>query len=310
MKIQILSDLHLELYDREIQKDFFPSINPSVDVVVLAGDIDHGDYSLINAEKISQKFGCYVVWVPGNHEFYGLDYNKQMQRYKKTKENNNLTVGMLLGMGFDGADESDCIVTYKDARFVGGVFWTDFALYSGSNRLPTISKAMEVSGNELKDFYSISFNDEVFTPKISAKIHFETKAAVEKILKENFSGSTVGVSHHGLSPQSIDMRYRPGERNLNSVSILPHENNAWLTNPAFVSNCEDLISLADIWIHGHNHSSTDITIKGTRLIANPRGYCYNKNAREKEFENDSFNPDFVIDLELIKSLQVNKKMRI
>lgn len=75
MKIQILSDLHLELH-RDRGKSFIDSMDPTdVDVLVLPGDIT----SLANPERsvkhlsaIAEKYK-HVVYVPGNHECWGLD---------------------------------------------------------------------------------------------------------------------------------------------------------------------------------------------------------------------------------------------
>jgi calcineurin-like phosphoesterase family protein len=42
-------------------------------------------------------------------------------------------------------------------------------------------------------------------------------------------------------------------------------------NPAFVSNLEHLMGRAQLWIHGHTHRAFDYTVRGTRVVCNPRG---------------------------------------
>lgn len=74
MRIKLLSDLHLEFYDHEDACDFVESVpNQNVDVLVLAGDI-----CLVSNEReckeYMQRFTDRfreVIWVAGNHEFYG-----------------------------------------------------------------------------------------------------------------------------------------------------------------------------------------------------------------------------------------------
>ncbi len=67
MKIQILSDLHLEmLIDRSKAK----IEETDADVVVLAGDIGDADWVVEWAGQQAQRMGKPVVFVPGNHEYY------------------------------------------------------------------------------------------------------------------------------------------------------------------------------------------------------------------------------------------------
>lgn len=62
MKIRILSDLHLEFQQWSPPK-------AAADIIVLAGDIDLGIHGV---EWGRQSFpSSPVVYVPGNHEFYG-----------------------------------------------------------------------------------------------------------------------------------------------------------------------------------------------------------------------------------------------
>ena len=73
MKIQILSDLHIEFQDYTYQKC-------DADVVVLAGDIHTKDKGIKWAiENIVDKP---VIYVLGNHEFYGRSYPKFINEAK------------------------------------------------------------------------------------------------------------------------------------------------------------------------------------------------------------------------------------
>jgi predicted phosphodiesterase len=63
MKIQLLSDLHLE------SENFVPAPAPGAELLVLAGDIDARWHAL-------EGFAGWpvpVIYVPGNHEFDGRD---------------------------------------------------------------------------------------------------------------------------------------------------------------------------------------------------------------------------------------------
>lgn len=64
MNLYVLSDLHTEFADFDL-----PETN--ADVVVLAGDIGVGTGGLDWIRK--QRLHKPVIYVPGNHEFYGRD---------------------------------------------------------------------------------------------------------------------------------------------------------------------------------------------------------------------------------------------
>ena len=69
MRLRILSDLHLEFHDWTP-----PTVD--ADAVVLAGDIDVGVDGLTWAR---QNFASLpVVYVPGNHEFYGKRWERAL----------------------------------------------------------------------------------------------------------------------------------------------------------------------------------------------------------------------------------------
>lgn len=95
------------------------------------------------------------------------------------------------------------------------------------------------------------------------------------------------VSHHGPHLLSVHPRYA-GDA----------------TNAAFVSDTlDDLLSKANLWVHGHVHDSFDYTVRGCRIVANPCGYAQNRNragkASELLFENPVFQWACVIDVSLL-----------
>jgi len=45
-------------------------------------------------------------------------------------------------------------------------------------------------------------------------------------------------------------------------------------NPYFTVDMEQYMGWEGLWLYGHTHSSCDMMIGDTRLVANPRGYGY------------------------------------
>lgn len=92
MRLRILSDLHFEFH-RDAGAEFVRSLDPSgIDVLVLAGDIAVG-FGIPEALRLlcSRFRGAAVVYVHGNHEFYGTQRERVLELTEQAlKENPNL----------------------------------------------------------------------------------------------------------------------------------------------------------------------------------------------------------------------------
>ena len=92
MNLQLLSDLHLEAHP-----DFGPVSAPGADLLVLAGDIGSYQSGSSLAARGDPDFGLArfsprlgwpvpVLFVPGNHEYDGMDFDETHSRLRSTCE--------------------------------------------------------------------------------------------------------------------------------------------------------------------------------------------------------------------------------
>ncbi len=72
MRIHLLSDLHNEF-------DLFEPEVRDADVVILAGDIN---VKTRGVEWAKNTFTCPVLYVPGNHEFYGGHLTRTLEKMR------------------------------------------------------------------------------------------------------------------------------------------------------------------------------------------------------------------------------------
>jgi hypothetical protein len=162
-------------------------------------------------------------------------------------------------------------------RFLGSTLWTDFELFGpGEQR----SAAMDLAQRLVRDFSRIRIEDAseaLFTPEHSAMLFRQHAAWLSDRLAAPHDGPTVVVTHHPPSSLSIHPRFAGS-----------------LLNACFISEARHLLDAkrASLWIHGHTHDSFDYRINGTRVVCNPRGY-----ARDGVNENQSFDPDLVVEVE-------------
>ena len=234
MRIRILSDLHLEFQQWSPPK-------ADADVIVLAGDSDVGSHGV---EWGRRNFpSSPIVYVPGNHEFYGGHMGDL--REELFLQANRFEVDVL-----DGRQ-----MVIGGVRFLGATLWTDFAL-QGIDR-GSIDRAMADAHYGMNDFRLIRYAEgRMFRPADARAIHLEQVLWLRTKLAEEFVGSTVVVTHHLPHRQSIHSKYEGSE-----------------LNPSFASDLGDLMGPSvSLWIHGHTHESFDYVVNGTRVVCNPRGY--------------------------------------
>lgn len=180
MKIQIVSDLHIEMAD-------FVLPDTDADVVVLAGDIGVGLGGLAWIEE--QCINKPVIYVPGNHEFYEHDLG--LLDLLKSEAPPNVQILNDEWIDIDGV------------RFVGSILWTDFLLFGEADKYFVIQEAKK----NMADFYLIKNEDRRFTPEDSIALHEQSRAWLAFVLGEPYTGKTVVVTHHAPSSASVHPRF-------------------------------------------------------------------------------------------------------
>ena len=147
VKIQLLSDLHLEVHPH-----FVPTPALGADLLVLAGDV--GSYqpgSLLKDDdfglgRFSPKHGwpTPVLYVPGNHEYDGLDFDATHARLRQTCERLGIT-----WLEREVVTLQQLTGAAPAVRFVGTTLWTDFDALGPSSVLSATSSASTTSANAL-----------------------------------------------------------------------------------------------------------------------------------------------------------------
>ena len=252
MRLRVLSDLHLS----QGTLDLPPA---KADVVVLAGDIARPKEALAWARGLRMP----VVYVPGNHEFYGSSFGATVRAMRE------------LAAGSDVHVLDDDTLVLDGVRFLGSTLWTDFMLFGTEGRAMAVDAAQAF----MRDFSRIRLDDTsdaVFTPADCARRFARHAGWLGERLDIAHDGPTVVVTHHAPSTRSIHPRFAGSP-----------------INACFVSDAEHLLGEPRVqaWTHGHTHDSFDYRVGGTRVVCNPRGY-----AKDGAIENARFDPDFIVEV--------------
>jgi len=245
MKVLTLSDLHNEIY--RTKKLPVPDIemDPEVELLIFAGDIDTGVNGIRWAIEQSNRLGVPAVYVPGNHEFYGKNYHSTLRKMEEETEDSNVTL------------LSDKAVVINGVQVIGTTLWTDFELHSRDNREYSMREAGRIMNDYARIRMDVRGTYSRLKPLDTARLHSKAMKFMESVLDEEFDGQRLVVTHHAPSIESIEA----------------HEKEA-LISAAYASDLSSTMRLYDIdlWVHGHTHHKVSYDAEGTWVYSNPRGY--------------------------------------
>ncbi|CAG1018673.1 hypothetical protein BURC_03478 [Burkholderiaceae bacterium] len=238
MRLQVVSDLHLET------EVFQPQPAPGAELLVLAGDIDSTWAGL----ELFRGWPVPVVFVAGNHEFDGREMTEAWPALRERCQE----------LGFTLLERERTVVSGADGRrirFVGTTRWCDFNLFGDAQSERVLRAAgyfMRVQRSTLDGL-----------PFDAAAVRIEALACrrwlADELATSGDWDATVAITHFGPSFLSADPRYgsQPG-------------------TASFCNADDDLLPLAQLWIHGHLHCRHDYRVRHdageTRVVCNARGH--------------------------------------
>jgi predicted phosphodiesterase len=286
VNIQLLSDLHLESHPH-----FSAQPLAGADVLVLAGDI--GSYQLnsdltrlavpdfglarFSPRPVHEGGAAWptpVIFVPGNHEYDGLEFDEAHQRLRQACER----------WGLIWLEQESVVL--QGVRFVGCTLWSDFDALSSAagtaanaaagatpgalaEQLKARDKAFRAANFYLRKNHSLQGGAPMLAEQVREQA-LKSQRWLRQALATGFDGPTVAVTHFAPSLLSADPRYglTPG-------------------TAGFCNALDDLLPAAQLWLHGHLHCPQDYVSRGCRVVANPLGY-----ARKGEQKN--YRPELLI----------------
>ncbi len=229
-----MSDLHFEFGNNpEWIFSTLPDVEWLGDVIILAGDIHSGAKGVFEILKAFAQRYRHVVYITGNHEYYG-----------STIESFNSQLKDLLAPYNNIYFLNNESIKIKDVTFIGSTLWTNFRNY-------------ELAKHSAKSMISDFRHIKGFSPDRAVKLYEEAKEFIEYAY-ENIPGKKVIITHFLPAIDCISPKYR-------NEGLL----NYYFANDLgdYIKELRDVI-----WCFGHTHDSIDFKINDTRLLCNPYGY--------------------------------------
>jgi predicted phosphodiesterase len=257
MKLQLLSDLHLEA------DPLFRAVpTPGADLLVLAGDIGsyqirrdgstmaEPDWGLRRFSPLPQYAGwpVPVLYVPGNHEYDALDMDSAHTGLRAACDR----------LGIRWLERETALI--DGVRFVGTTLWSDYDALAPAAATLTERLRLREKAFRAANFYLNKMGGQrggvLFDAAAMRGLALECQAWLRAELARDHPGQTVVVTHFAPTMHSADPRYglSPG-------------------TAGFCNALDELLPLADLWLHGHLHCPTDVRVGRCRIVANPLGYA-------------------------------------
>ena len=250
MLVKLYSDLHL------YYSNPFRYIDHGEHVCILAGDISEGMNGVNWAIKNIPSH-IRVLYVPGNHEYYGHNYTLLNNKFiKHNRLNTHVTVLM-----------EDVFTTDQwDVEFVGTTLWCDFNLY---NNQP-LHQEMWRTG--LNDSVYITDRGKRITADHFKRWNKKSLKFLRRVAETPTDKTRVLITHY-CPDLSVAARYRGDPLTPGFATKIP----------------QDIHEKFKFHFHGHTHASMDYEYQyGTIVKCNPRGYG---------MENvGAFNEELVLDI--------------
>lgn len=240
MKIQYMSDLHMEFADnsRYLKNNELPVTG---DILVLAGDTFYLNNTIAPLSRFWKWASAnyrQVLLVPGNHEYYqGCDVMSNGLQWRWMFKDN---VGYYQNQ----------VVSIDDTDFILSTLWS---------HVPPQKEFFVSRG--LNDFYQTFYDGKRLTVENYNLMHQFCLDFIKKKVAESTANHIVVVTHH-----------------LPTTKVVAAQHLCSDLNSAFATELGNYIadSRIDVWIYGHSHTNIDTVIGNTRIVSNQLGYVFHK----------------------------------
>mgnify|MGYP006266748855 CR=1 FL=1 len=276
MRVAVISDLHLDFADltlpggevlvisgdameaKNLKKDMY---NPNMVLLEHERKDRRPDRFYRFFEEETRKYQ-HVIYVMGNHEHYGFQYQKT---YAQLLANLPDNVHLLENETYD----------IEDVTFVGCTLWTDMnkgdphTMYSIAQMMNDFRQVTMF--NEAKSVYHR------LTPERVVEDHFKSKNFIRETVEKDPTRKFVVCTHHAPSKASTKPQYAEDR----------------IMNGGYSSDLSEFIlehPQIKVWTHGHTHDLFDYMVGSTRILCNPRGY------KGYEHRAEEFDPNYGFDI--------------
>lgn len=284
INMQLISDVHGR-WDRA-------QLHPEAQLILALGDIVDG----MDGVAWLASLGKPVIYVPGNHEYYGGDLGSRLDELRQAAAGTQVIV----------ADKQT--ITAGNVRFLCATLWTDHNSLDPelmSHSLKSLNDYRNIRATQWAQDYenNASYEDlldsyehknpshiglfpatpDKMNPLVALIMHQQAIEYLTLELEKPWPGKTIVLTHHAPTLDSLlfagyftttDVRLFP--------TVLKHKSKPHKIG-GYASSLDYFFSnhRIDMWMHGHLHEGLRFSVNGCDVITNPTGYTDAQNSRYK-----------------------------
>lgn len=235
MKVRLLSDLHHEFRPDTFEHQQFLK-HCGEELTVLAGDIAVGANNVAKVLDLFIRAGHkHIVYVPGNHEYYGGYYTEVHQNLVEVCKARGEWVTLL---------QPGVKLIRDDLVVVGGTLWTNFA---EDDVLQTQCKTYISDFRVIRDFKT----------QMAKHLYYSDLAWIKRVCEQHSDKRKLIVTHFLPALECVHPKYANSPLNRYFANDL----GSWIQTLSKTT-----------WMYGHTHESADFQLGSARLVCNPMGY--------------------------------------
>ena len=266
MKLQIVSDLHLEFWAHKQKFQFF---EPSAPILILAGDIcccgSDKDFSIFKRfiEEIAPRY-AYIIMVSGNHEYYADGSTADIGQIDKKITSHFVARNRAVKTGARLYYLNNATLRIQQGQqiyvFIGSTLWTDI-------RPENYTQASQ----QMNDYRNILYEGRRITPADVGALFIRNRAYITRQIN-----AVVKEAAHSILKYKIIVatHHKPYVSQKTSLTFAYESDLTPLFRPPVA-----------LWCYGHTHIADDSTQGKTRLYSNPKGYPH---------QHTKFNTNFTV----------------
>jgi predicted phosphodiesterase len=254
LKLQIVSDLHLEFRDPKKGYDF---LKPCAPILVICGDacvlgtaVDFSKYEKF-ITYIYDKYE-HIIHVPGNHEYYTNTTKNAKGRMsmKQIDEKMKEFIKWYPKLHYLNNSVFRLKINSNLYYFIGTTMWTKIA-----------KNEMEFAQESMNDYTYIVVDGpeqkHAFSPMDAVLLHKKATGFLKRAIEraKNDGANAIIITHH--KPYDSDEK-------TDFSKIYEVDMRKFMQSPV------------KAWFYGHTHQHDNTTINGVKIISNPHGYPFQR----------------------------------
>ena len=253
LKVQVVSDMHMEMAPKGITLEHYIDIHDDTELLIIPGDMHNEPVRIADElDRVSQEYNIYIIFVPGNHEYYTYPVEYVHSVFEMAK-NSSEKVFYFYG------DNPDNTVFFRGVQFTGYTLWSELENADIEDKL----HIQEL----INDFSLIYENKQDYIPVSFDTVANWSHTHKQRLIKTQRSLFFEDFLNETETPHVVITHF-PVKQRCSHPDFKDSNFNPYYKTDFDLQEYNNI----DIWISGHTHYNNDFIEDDVRFVSNQSGY--------------------------------------